>query len=108
MSEDEKRDEDRSAKLKKAGVAVGIGSAAIVAALLYASKVKKPKRGAVVEDTVTGAMAGVAAGATVFGYSTGESGHSGPEALRSVGAQQVFSDMKQLPALLAAHGLQPA
>ena len=42
----EKDDEDeRSAKLRKAGVAVGIGSAAIVAALLYASKVKKPKRG---------------------------------------------------------------
>ncbi len=62
-----------------------------------------PKRCAVVEDTVTGAMAGVAAGATVFGYSTGESGHSGPEALRSVGAMQVFSDMAELPALLAAH-----
>ena len=38
-------DDERSAKLVKAGVAVGIGSAAIVAALLYASKVKKPKRG---------------------------------------------------------------
>lgn len=62
-----------------------------------------PKRCAVVEDTVTGAMAGVAAGATVFGYSTGESGHSGPEALRSVGAVQVFGDMAELPALLAAH-----
>ena len=34
--------EERRAKLVKAGVAVGIGSAAIVAALLYASKVKKP------------------------------------------------------------------
>lgn len=34
----------RSKKLVKAGVAVGIGSAAIVAALLYASKVKKPAR----------------------------------------------------------------
>jgi len=33
----------RRDKLVKAGVAVGIGSAAIVAALLYASKVKKPK-----------------------------------------------------------------
>ena len=32
------------AKLVKAGVAVGIGSAAIVAALLYASKVKKKPR----------------------------------------------------------------
>jgi hypothetical protein len=38
-------DECRREKLVKAGVAVGIGSAAIVAALLYASKVKKkPKR----------------------------------------------------------------
>jgi hypothetical protein len=40
----DRRDEERRAKLVKAGVAVGIGSAAIVAALLYASKVKKPKR----------------------------------------------------------------
>ncbi|HEY5459428.1 MAG TPA: hypothetical protein VIJ81_08175 [Sphingomicrobium sp.] len=45
MSDDDRRDEERRAKLVKAGVAVGIGSAAIVAALLYASKVKKPKRG---------------------------------------------------------------
>ncbi len=42
---DDKQDDERRAKLVKAGVAVGIGSAAIVAALLYASKVKKPKRG---------------------------------------------------------------
>ena len=34
---------ERRTKLVKAGVAVGIGSAAILAALLYASKVKKPK-----------------------------------------------------------------
>ena len=39
---DEEASEARRAKLVKAGVAVGIGSAAIVAALLYASKVKKP------------------------------------------------------------------
>jgi hypothetical protein len=46
MSDPSDHDEDeRSAKLRKAGVAVGIGSAAIVAALLYASKVKRPKRG---------------------------------------------------------------
>ena len=45
MSDEGKRDEERGKKLKQAGVAVGIGSAAIVAALLYASKVKKPKRG---------------------------------------------------------------
>ena len=43
MAEDDKKDGDdqRRQKLVKAGVAVGIGSAAIVAALLYASKVKK-------------------------------------------------------------------
>lgn len=40
----DKGDGERRTKLVKAGVAVGIGSAAIVAALLYASKVKKKKR----------------------------------------------------------------
>lgn len=45
MSDADKKDDERSKKLVKAGVAVGIGSAAIVAALLYASKVKKPKKG---------------------------------------------------------------
>ncbi len=45
MSErDDEEGEERRAKLVKAGYAVGIGSAAIVAALLYASKVKKPPR----------------------------------------------------------------
>ena len=43
--ENDKASEERRTKLVKAGVAVGIGSAAIVAALLYASKSKKkPKR----------------------------------------------------------------
>ena len=37
----EKANEERRAKLVKAGVAVGIGTAAIVAALLYASTIKK-------------------------------------------------------------------
>jgi hypothetical protein len=36
--------EQRRNKLVKAGVAVGIGSAALVAALLYASKIKKKPR----------------------------------------------------------------
>ena len=40
----DKASEQRRAKLVKAGVAVGVGSAAIVAALLYASKVKKKPR----------------------------------------------------------------
>ena len=43
-NESEKASEERRAKLVKAGVAVGIGSAAIVAALLYASKVKPKKK----------------------------------------------------------------
>ncbi|WMD20377.1 HAD family phosphatase [Achromobacter seleniivolatilans] len=60
-----------------------------------------PARCAIVEDTVTGATAGVAAGATVFGYSPDANGHSGAEALRAVGVAHVFTDMKQLPALLA-------
>ena len=60
-----------------------------------------PARCAIVEDTVTGATAGVAAGATVFGYSPDANGHSGAEALRAVGVAHVFTDMTQLPALLA-------
>ena len=44
MSDDNDASDQRRTKLRKAGFAVGIGSAAIVAALLYASKVKKPKR----------------------------------------------------------------
>lgn len=60
-----------------------------------------PTRCAVVEDTVTGATAGVAAGATVFGYSPGGLGHSGAEALRAAGVVEVFTDMAALPAVLA-------
>lgn len=62
-----------------------------------------PRRCAVIEDTVTGATAGVAAGATVFGYSPGEMGHSGPEALRQAGVVRVFTRMADLHALLAQH-----
>lgn len=61
-----------------------------------------PKRCAVIEDTTTGARAGVAAGATVFGYSPEGLGHSTAEALRAVGVSQVFTDMAELPAVLAA------
>jgi len=43
-AKDDKASDERRAKLVKAGVTVGIGSAAIVAALLYASKVKKKPR----------------------------------------------------------------
>lgn len=57
-------------------------------------------RCAVVEDTVTGVTAGVAAGATVFGYSPPGAGPHAPQALRAAGAVQVFADMAELPALL--------
>jgi HAD superfamily hydrolase (TIGR01509 family) len=61
-----------------------------------------PARCAVIEDSVTGATAGVAAGATVFGYSPGGLGHSGAEELRAVGVVDIFTDMAELPAVLAA------
>jgi beta-phosphoglucomutase-like phosphatase (HAD superfamily) len=60
----------------------------------------RPGRCAVVEDTVTGTRAGVAAGATVFGYSPPEAGHDAPAALRVAGAAVIFQDMGQLAALL--------
>lgn len=59
------------------------------------------KRCAVVEDTITGVTAGVAAGATVFGYSPPEMGHDAPAALRAAGAKLIFTDMRELAALLA-------
>ena len=55
-----------------------------------------PARCAVVEDTVTGVTAGVAAGATVFAYAPLDDG----AALRAAGAVRVFGSMAELPALL--------
>jgi HAD superfamily hydrolase (TIGR01509 family) len=60
----------------------------------------RPERCAVIEDTVTGVTAGVAAGATVFGYSPAEAGHDAPAALRGAGAAHVFTQMTRLPDLL--------
>ena len=60
------------------------------------------RRCAVVEDSVTGARAGLDAGATVFGYAPGGPGHSSAEALHALGGVQVFGDMADLPRLLAA------
>ncbi|WP_462388681.1 HAD family hydrolase [Acidovorax sp. Q11] len=62
-----------------------------------------PTRCAVVEDTVTGVTAGVAARATVYAYAP--LGHGGDasdsdEALRAAGAVQVFRSMAELPGLL--------
>jgi HAD superfamily hydrolase (TIGR01509 family) len=64
-----------------------------------------PARCAVVEDTVPGTTAGVAAGATVYGYSPPEAaGHGSPEALRAAGASFIVTDLSQLGALLHARG----
>ena len=60
-----------------------------------------PSRCAVVEDTVTGVTAGVAAGATVFGYSPPEAGHDAASALRAAGARTGFARMQELPHLHA-------
>ncbi len=59
-----------------------------------------PARCAVVEDTVTGVIAGIAAGATVFGYCPPEAGHDAPALLREAGAVHIFSDMVRLPQML--------
>jgi HAD superfamily hydrolase (TIGR01509 family) len=54
----------------------------------------------IVEDTVTGVMAGVAAGATVIGYSPSGSGHSPAAELLRCGAVQVITDLRELVALV--------
>lgn len=62
-----------------------------------------PSRCAIVEDSVIGATAGVAAGATVFGYSPpGQAGHSDAQSLLATGAVHVLTDMAELPSVLAA------
>lgn len=58
-------------------------------------------RCAVIEDTITGATAGVAAGATVFAYSPQDTSHSSADSLRAAGVVHVFTNMAELPRLLA-------
>ena len=60
-----------------------------------------PRRCAVVEDSVTGAQAGLAAGCTVFGYCPDAAGHSGAAAMRAAGVERLFDDMALLPGLLS-------
>jgi HAD superfamily hydrolase (TIGR01509 family) len=59
---------------------------------------------AVVEDSVTGVAAAVAAGCITFGF-TGSQAHRSEHALKLVelGATAVFDDMAKLPALLAKY-----
>jgi HAD superfamily hydrolase (TIGR01509 family) len=70
-----------------------------------------PERCVVIEDSIAGVTAAVAAGMTVFGYHGGS--HCSPASatgLRAVGAHLVFDDMRQLPDLIAqgAHAIEPA
>ena len=55
---------------------------------------------AVVEDTVPGVTAGMAAGATVFAYLPAGTLHVDAAALRQAGAHCIFTDMAELPALV--------
>lgn len=61
-----------------------------------------PAQCLVVEDTVTGVAAGVAAGATVWAYFPADQGHASADELLAAGASRVFSDMGQLPAMIRA------
>ena len=60
-----------------------------------------PKHCAVVEDSVIGVMAGVAAGATVFAYTSGLSHTQSKQDLLDAGASVCFSSMLDLPPLLS-------
>ena len=60
-----------------------------------------PARCLVIEDSGRGVEAGVAAGMRVLGFAGGS--HCGPghgERLKACGAERVFTDMSQLPALI--------
>lgn len=60
-----------------------------------------PGRCLVIEDTITGVQAGVAAGATVWGYFPSDQGHAQAGDLLGAGAARIFDHMGELPALLA-------
>jgi len=64
-----------------------------------------PRRCAVVEDTVVGVTAGVAAGATVFAYSPATSTHVDAQDLLQAGAHHIFTRMTALPDLLAQQNM---
>lgn len=59
-----------------------------------------PRRCAVVEDTLTGAAAGLAAGATVLAYVPQGESSEAADVFRRAGVAGVFSDMAALPGLL--------
>ncbi|MBF5004134.1 HAD family hydrolase [Diaphorobacter caeni] len=60
-----------------------------------------PKRCLVIEDTLTGVQAGVAAGAVVWAYFPSHQGHADASDLVAAGASRVFDAMGDLPRLMA-------
>ncbi|MFC7273071.1 HAD family hydrolase [Paractinoplanes rhizophilus] len=60
-----------------------------------------PAAAVVIEDSVAGVTAGVAAGATVLGFAPPGPAHATPEVLRAAGASVIFTRMSELPGLIA-------
>lgn len=60
-----------------------------------------PERCLVIEDSVPGIQAGIAAGATVWGYCPEPVLHATPQMLQDAGVARVMRSMAELPALLA-------
>lgn len=59
-----------------------------------------PERCLVVEDSIPGIQAGIAAGATVWGYCPEPVLHATPQMLQDAGVERVLRSMAELPGLL--------
>ena len=78
---------------------------------LFAAEQMKaaPGRCIVIEDRVPGVTAAVAAGMTVLGFFGGSHCTGEHEAmLRAAGAERTFSDMRELPGLIAGIATEAA
>ena len=66
-----------------------------------------PERCLVIEDSVPGIEAGIAAGATVWGYCPDPVLHATPEMLQDAGVARVMRSMAELPELIRSTPLYP-
>lgn len=64
-----------------------------------------PQDCAVIEDSVAGVKAGVAAGCVVYGFASADTTYVAEQDLIAAGAYQTFKDMRELPSLLATVSL---